>query len=330
MADKVKIAILLAGGCAGCEMSLVDMGDKLVDALGHLEVAFWAPTVADVKYKDLEAMPDKSIDVGFIDGMIRLSEQEHMSKVMRDKCKVLIAYGACASMGSIPGMSNMHSAEELLKQGYIDTFSTDNPDGVLPQPEYLLDGKYNLTLPKFLDDVRVLDEVVEVDYFIGGCPPHPDFVAAAVQAIIEGNLPPKGSWITSGKAVCDVCPRNPRNKGEDRHFVEKVYRTIEKAPEDGKCLLEQGIICFGPFTQGDCGASCLQVGIPCRGCGGPIPGVTDYGARAMSAIGSILGSEEAVEELMQKYPVLAKFYYRYSYPSSLVERKRKALKYKKG
>jgi len=326
MADKIKIAILLAGGCAGCEMSLVDMGDTLVNALEHLEVVFWAPTVADVKYKDLEEMPDQSIDVGFVDGMIRLSEQEHMCKVMRAKCKVLIAYGICAGLGSIPGMSNIHSAEELLKQGYMDTFSTDNPDGVLPQPEYTLDGKYDLTLPKFMSDVRVLDEIVDVDYYIGGCPPHPDFVAKAVQAIIAGNLPPKGSWITSGKAVCDVCKRNPRNKGKNREFVEHVYRTWEKAPEDDRCLLQQGILCFGPFTQGDCNASCLNVNMPCRGCGGPIPGVKDYGARAMSVIGSILGSEEAVKELAEKYPVLAKFYYRYSFAGSLLERKRKAVK----
>ncbi|MDK2922368.1 MAG: F420-non-reducing hydrogenase small subunit [Desulfonauticus sp.] len=326
MADKLKFAFLLAGGCAGCEMSLVDISEKLVDALEHLEVVFWAPTVADVKYKDLEAMPDKSIDLAFVDGMIRNSENEHMVKVLRDKAKILVAFGACATLGSIAGMANMHTKEELFKQAYQDTFSTDNPDGVYPTPEYLLDGKYDLTIPEFLPEVKVIDEVVPVEYYVGGCPPHPDFVAAAVEAVIAGNLPPAGSWLTSGKAVCDVCERNPRNQGTDRFLVEEVYRTSEKAPEDGVCLLQQGIICFGPFTQGDCGCSCPKVGIPCRGCGGPIPGVKDYGARAMSAIGSILGSEEAVEQLMQKYPVLAKFYYRYSLPSSLIERKKRAIK----
>jgi hypothetical protein len=83
MADKVKFAFLLAGGCAGCEMALVDISEKLVDALDHLEIVFWAPTVADVKYKDLEAMPDKFIDLAFVDGMIRNTENEHMVKVLQ-------------------------------------------------------------------------------------------------------------------------------------------------------------------------------------------------------------------------------------------------------
>ncbi|MCL2340247.1 MAG: F420-nonreducing hydrogenase, partial [Proteobacteria bacterium] len=60
MADKLKTAFLLAGGCAGCETAVVDLSEALVDALDALEIVFWAPTVADVKYKDLEAMPDKS------------------------------------------------------------------------------------------------------------------------------------------------------------------------------------------------------------------------------------------------------------------------------
>ena len=47
MADKVKTAFLLAGGCAGCEMSVVDLSEKLVDVLDALEIVFWAPTVAD-------------------------------------------------------------------------------------------------------------------------------------------------------------------------------------------------------------------------------------------------------------------------------------------
>jgi F420-non-reducing hydrogenase small subunit len=314
MSNKIKFAFLLAGGCAGCEMALVDIAERLVDALEHLEVVFWAPTVADVKYKDLEAMPDGSIDVAMVDGMVRLSEHEHVLKVLRAKSKILIAFGACAALGGIPGMANLHDKEELFKQAYKETFSTDNPDGVYPQPEYVLDGKYELTLPKFLDKVLPVADVVEVDYYVGGCPPHHEFVAKAVEAIIKGDLPPKGSWITSGKAVCDVCSRNPANRGEGRNPVAEVKRTYEGEPEDGKCLLEQGYICFGPFTQGDCGASCPKVGIPCRGCGGPLPGVKDYGAQAISTLGSIL-TDEAVDQMMKKYPNLAKLLYRYSLPA---------------
>ncbi len=323
MADKIKFAFLLAGGCAGCEMSLVDLSENLLDALEHLEVVFWAPTVADVKYKDLEAMPDKHIDLAFVDGMIRNSENEHVVRVLREKSKALVAFGACASLGGIAGLANLHTREELFDTAYKDSPSTDNPDGVYPQPEYLLDGKYDLTLPEFQAKVRVIQDIVPVDYYVGGCPPHHDFVAAAVQMIVSGNLPPAGSWLTSGKAVCDVCDRNPANESEKREPVSEVKRVVDangQVPEEG-CLLQQGFLCMGAITQGYCGGSCLNVNIPCRGCGGPMPGVTDFGAQAISAIGSILEDDDAAERMVAKIPNLAKFLYRYSLPSSTLGKK---------
>lgn len=324
MADKVKVAFLLAGGCAGCEMSVVDLSDKLVDALDALEVVFWAPTAADVKYKDLEAMPDKSIDVAFVDGMIRNTENAHTVKVLREKSKVFIAFGACAALGGIAAMGDLHQQKELFETAYKKSWSTENPDNVLPTPSYLLDGKYELTIPALTDRCMTLNELVDVDYYVGGCPPHPDFVGAAIGMLLSGKLPEKGSWLTGGKAVCDVCKRNPSSNGETRMPVNKVFRTMDGQPDTDKCLLQQGYVCFGPVTQGDCGASCLKANIPCRGCGGPLPGVKDFGARCLQTIGSTLGSPEACEELMVKYPQMAKFVYRYAYTSGLLDKNRTA------
>lgn len=191
MADKIKTGFLLLGGCAGCEMSVVDLSEKLVDALAHIEVAFWAPTVADVKYDDLENMEDGAIDVAFIDGMIRLDEHIHMAKIMRKKAKVLIAFGVCAALGGTAGMGSLHDKNDLFEKAFKNTPTTDNPDGVYPQPECLVDGKYNLTLPAYEDKVRTLNQIVEVDYYIGGCPPHPNHVAAAINALVTGELPPR-------------------------------------------------------------------------------------------------------------------------------------------
>ncbi len=322
MAEKIKVGFLLLGGCAGCEMSVVDLSEKLVDVLEHIEVAFWAPTAADVKYDDLENMPDDAIDVAFIDGMVRLDEHIHMAKVMRKKAKTLIAFGVCAALGGTAGMSSLHDKKDLFEKAFKNTPTTDNPDGVFPQPECLVDGKYDLTLPAYEDKVRTLNQIVDVDYYIGGCPPHPNHVAAALNALVTGALPPKGAWITNGKAVCDVCDRNPAGKNdENRVMVNQVLRTVDGVPREDTCLLQQGYICFGPITQGDCGGSCLNVNIPCRGCGGPIPGAEDYGAQALSTIGSILKDEDVTAQLMEKYPNLSKFFYRYALPSGILPRK---------
>jgi F420-non-reducing hydrogenase small subunit len=324
MAEKVKVGFLLLGGCAGCEMSVVDLSEKLVDALEHLEVVFWAPTVADVKYTDLESMADDSIDVAFIDGMVRLDEHIHMARIMRAKAKTLIAFGVCAALGGTAGLSSLHTKEELFQKAFKNTPTTDNPDDIFPQPNCVVDGKYDLTLPAYEDKVRTLNQIVDVDYYIGGCPPHHSHVGAAIGALVSGQLPPKGSWITNGKAVCDVCTRNPaknQDTGTNRTMLGKVLRTIEGTPDPDICLLQQGYICFGAITQGDCGGSCLNVNIPCRGCGGPIPGNEDYGAQALSTIGSILKDDKVTAELMSKYPNLAKFFYRYALPAGTLPKK---------
>jgi len=320
MDKKLKFAFYLAAGCAGCEMALVDLSEKLIDILDKFEVVFWAPTIADIKYKDLEAMPDKSIDVAFVDGAIRLSEQEHIVKVLREKAKILVAFGTCASVGGFIGVANLHSRDEIFEAVYVKTESSDNPDKVTPQTKCVVDGKYELTLPEFWDEVKPLHQVVEVDYFVGGCPPHREQIERIVEAIVSGNLPPKGSWITNGKAVCDVCPRNPAKKGERREFVKEVKRMVEGVPDEDKCLLQQGYICLGPVTQGDCNASCLKVNVPCRGCGGPLPGLTDFGARAISSLASIL-DDDAVEQLLKKYPTFTKLLYLYSLPTALINKK---------
>ena len=329
MANKVKTAFLLAGGCAGCEMSVVDLSEKLVDALEHLEIVFWAPTVADVKYQDLEDMDDKSIDLAFVDGMIRNTENLHTVKVLRAKSKVLVAFGACATLGGIAALGDLHTNEELMRQAYKDSFSTDNPDDVYPTPEYLLDGKYDLTIPALLPNCSTLDQVVDVDYYVGGCPPHPSFVGKLVGAIVAGDLPPAGSWLTGGKAVCDTCKRNPALTGQERLPIGEIKRTIDGRPDPNICLLQQGYMCFGPVTQGDCGGSCLNVNIPCRGCGGPIPGIKDFGARCVSTLASSMENEAVAEQFIEKYNDMAKMFYRYSHTASklnhrVAERKEKA------
>jgi F420-non-reducing hydrogenase small subunit len=135
--------------------------------------------------------------------------------------------------------------------------------------------------------------------------------------VVEGKLPAAGSWLTSGKAVCDVCERNPAIEDQVRQPVSDIKRSFEKVEENG-CLLQHGQLCLGPVTQGDCSGSCPKVCMPCRGCGGPMPGIDDYGAQAVSTIGAILNDENATRRMMDKYPDLAKIVYRYALPASLL------------
>ena len=149
-------------------------------------------------------------------------------------------------------------------------------------------------------------------------------ISQIVDALAAGQLPPVGTVFGSDKALCEECPRT---KGEKA--IDKIYRPHEIIPDPEKCLLEQGIICMGPATRGGCGAQCIKANMPCRGCFGPPPGVTDQGAKMVSAIASILGLEnekdlpdEYVEKLMDQIRDPAGTFYRFGLPTAMINRKR--------
>jgi F420-non-reducing hydrogenase small subunit len=320
--EKLKIGFYWAASCGGCEIAVLDVNEKILDVVKLADIVFW-PVAMDVKYKDVEAMPDKYIDICFFNGSVRSEEQEHMAKLLRRKSKTLVAFGSCAQEGCIPGLANLHDRKEIFSKVYLHSKSISNPNGVLPQTRTEVKEGL-LKLPEFYDTVKTLDQTVDVDYYLPGCPPPVKLIANAVDAIAKGALPPKGSVLAPLKSVCDECPRKKENKK-----ISKIYRVHEKVPEPERCLLEQGIICMGPATRSGCGAQCLTVDMPCTGCGGPCPNSPEQGAAMMSALASILGlegeqehyTEEDVEALMSQIKDPVGTFYMYSLPSSILRRK---------
>jgi len=320
--EKMKIAFYWAASCGGCEIAVLDINEKILDVVNIADIVFW-PVAMDVKYKDVEAMPDKYIDVCFFNGSIRNSEQEHIAKLLRKKAKTLVAFGSCAQEGCIPGLANLHDAKEIFDKVYLKSKSISNPSNVTPQTSFK-SKEGELKLPQFYDTVKTLDQTVEVDYYLPGCPPPVKLILAAVDAIANNKLPPKGSVLAPLRSVCDECPRKKENKR-----ISKIYRVHEKAPEPERCLLEQGIICMGPATRSGCGAQCLNVDMPCTGCGGPCPNSPEQGAAMLSALASIMGleneqdhySQEDVDKLMGQIIDPVGTFYMYSLPSSILRRK---------
>ncbi len=105
--------------------------------------------------------------------------------------------------------------------------------------------------------------------------------------------------------------------------ISRFFRPHEIIPEPDICLLEQGIYCAGIGTRAGCEALCPSVGMPCRGCYGPPPGVFDQGAKIVSALGSIIDSEDPdeVDRIMEQIPCPAGLFYRFSLPHSILRRK---------
>jgi len=314
--EKLKLALYWAASCGGCEIAQLEIGDKILKLAEAADIVFW-PVAIDAKYKDVEAMPDKSIDVCLFNGAIRNSEQEHMARMLREKSKTMIAYGSCAYEGCIPGLANMFNRRLVFERAYLETPSTDNKEGVLPRISCQM-PEGELTLPEFYDTVRSLCQTVDVDYIVPGCPPEERTTWLALEAVLEGKLPPKGTVIThNAKSVCDDCPRK-----RDVKKVKKFYRTFEITTDPEVCLLEQGLVCAGIATRGGCGAPCLQANMPCTGCYGPMEGVVDQGAAFLGAVASVIDSDdpEEIRRILDDIRDPVGTFYRYSLPASLLRR----------
>lgn len=324
---KGKVAMYWAASCGGCEISFLNIGTHLLDVDAAFDIVF-LPCVADFKYDDVRGYEDGYIDICLFNGAIRNSENEEVARLLRRKSKVLIAFGSCAYEGCIPALSNLTTREATLRASYLDNVSTDNPEAMLPQPRTMIAGE-ELELPEFYETVKSLDQVVDVDFTIPGCPPEPPQIWAVLQAVISGaELPPPGSILGAGSvAVCEECAL-----ARDVKKIDRFYRPQEKLPEPEICLLEQGFLCMGPATRAGCGALCPQVGMGCRGCYGPLDGVEDQGARMLSAVASVMdvgestdgeaALEKQIQEAAESLVDPAGTLYRFSMAHSLLRRTR--------
>lgn len=316
---KLKMAVYWGSACGGCCVSVLDVHEALFEVIDKADFVFW-PIALDIKYKDVEEMPNGNIDITLFNGAIRNSENEHMAKLLREKSKLLIAYGSCAHLGGIPGLGNFHNREEIFERVYETTESTIKNGGMRPQTTVeVSEGK--LHLPIFYDTVKTLDQVVCVDYYMPGCPPQTERLVEVFMAVVSGSELPKkesviGAW---DKTQCDECERIKT----DNKSIKEFKRPMEIEDDHKTCFLEQGVICMGPSTRGGCDYRCIKGNAPCRGCYGPSPDISDPGSKMMSAIGTMVDANESdqIAEVVDQIVDPAGTFYRYSLPASIIRRK---------
>ena len=314
---KLKLGLYWAASCGGCDVAVLDVNEKILDVAEMADIVFW-PIALDFKYHHVKAMPDKDIDICLFNGAVRSSEQESIAKLLRAKSKTMVAFGSCACFGGIPALANFATRADIMERAYIEAPSNDNPDKVLPQIKTQV-AEGELELPELYDTVLTLAQVVDVEYFVPGCPPPVPLILKVVEAIATNNLPPPGAVIASDKTLCDECDRKKEEKK-----ISKIYRPHEIDPDPERCLLEQGILCMGPATRGGCGALCIKVNMPCRGCFGPPAGVVDQGAKMVSAVASIYqaNGEEDIAQMVRDIVDPAGTFYRFGLSDSMLRRKR--------
>lgn len=300
MAEKTKIATMWLGACSGCHIALTDLHELLLDVLDVAEFEF-SPVLMDVKYDEI---PD-DIDIVLIEGGIVNDENEELAKVLREKAKMVIAYGTCAEFGGIPGLGNLFTREELEEEAYLNSISTVNPAKIIPS-----EG-----VPHLKSRVRPLSDVIKVDAALPGCPPKSEVIAQVIISLVKGE-----ELEIPDNNLCDVCERE---KPPTSMAMDTIKRPWEVGATDKDlCLIPQGIICLGPATRPLCGAQCPSVDTPCRGCYGPTDKVIDAGAKMISAIASDFGVEEDTtvdpEQVANEIEDVVGTFYTYTLPAALI------------
>lgn len=311
---KRKLAVYTATGCRACEQAILDLNYEVNELSRFAEPVFW-PYLLGTSW---EALEKTEVDVCFFAGAIRTEADRQAALKLREKSRLLVAVGACAAFGGLPGLANLAAPPTAE--------STTEAEGNGEPP-----------LPRTEPRVASLSQVVPVDYIVPGCAPTQNLLWVAMlalvcggeaparlsyaaarlpevlaEAITAGVLPPKGSTFAGEKSVCASCSRIK----EEKKF-ETCKRPYQDYEETGRCLLEQGLICQGVATQEGCGGLCTGVGIPCRGCFGKAPAIFDPGAKMVSAISSTFDTTDpkVIAALVENFVDLAGTFYRYVLPS---------------
>jgi F420-non-reducing hydrogenase small subunit len=238
MTGKARVSIEWLSGCSGCELGIVDLHEKLLQILDEIELVRM-PILLDTK-DYVEA------DVGLITGSIRTDHDRHAAREMRKACKAIIAFGTCPVYGGPHSSAYAHSTAELLDGSFVNNPSTSTttvPDQV----------------PSLLEGNLPLDQEIEVDLYIPGCPPHAAFIFEGLRALLRGTEAKIGRH-----NVCFGC---------ERKMIKSDVSTLRRAHEGEfdpeVCFLSQGCLCFGSVTLDRCMAPCMKVGVPCFSCCGP-------------------------------------------------------------
>jgi NAD-reducing hydrogenase small subunit len=165
---RARVATVWLDGCSGCHMSFLDMDERLLDLAGQMDLVY-SPLV------DRKEFPEH-VDVTLIEGAVSSEEDLHKIRMVRERTGILVSLGDCAITTNVPGMRNMFGVEAVMARAYRENVTLH------PQTP-------NRVVPKLLDRVRPVHEVVPVDVFVPGCPPSADTIYYVVSELLAGRLP---------------------------------------------------------------------------------------------------------------------------------------------
>ncbi len=237
--EKIRLNTDWLCDCGGCHVAIVDLHEKILNVLESFVIQH-CPVLTDIK-----DYPEA--DIGILTGSIRTDHDRHAAEEMRAKCKTIIAFGTCAVYGGLHGAGLAHSREEIMDHVYRQS------------PTTITDTIPDTEVSELAKLVTPVDEVIDVDLYLPGCPPHPHFIFEGLSSLIEQRQPR-----VTQDSVCGRCSRQ-MIKGD----VTEIKNIYNHVVDERFCFLSQGHICLGSATLDRCLAPCPNHGVACTGCAGP-------------------------------------------------------------
>lgn len=166
---RPRLATAWLGGCSGCHMSFLDLDERLIDLAGLVDVVY--TPIADIK-----EFPEH-VDIALVEGAVANEDNLREIRLIRQRSRILIAFGDCAVTGNVTALRNLFTVDDVLNRAYREA------DVVSGMPAG------NGIVPRLLNRVRRIHDVVPVDYFLPGCPPSADSIFAFVSDLLAGRTP---------------------------------------------------------------------------------------------------------------------------------------------
>lgn len=166
---RPKLAVWKFASCDGCQLSLLDCEDQLLDVAGAIDIAYFPEATRGVI--------EGPYDLSLVEGSITTPNDAERIQEVRRISKKVVTIGACATAGGIQALRNWSNIDEFLaivyaRPDYIDTLDTSTP----------------------------ISDHVQVDFELRGCPISKHQLIEVIDAFVhrrQPNIP--------GHSVCVEC-----------------------------------------------------------------------------------------------------------------------------